>query len=100
VALCPSHVIHLEDLPELFQPAARAVPPPSPAEPVPVPTAATVAVAPAASLSRSKDEAERHLISVALKRNGNNRQRAASELGISRMTLYNKLHKYGMMCAS
>lgn len=91
VALCPSHVIHLEDLPELFHHAAP--PAPSPTRPV--------AAAPApASLAKSKDENERHLITDALKRNGNNRQRAASELGISRMTLYNKLHKYGMMCGA
>jgi hypothetical protein len=28
----------------------------------------------------------------------NNRLRAAAELGISRMTLYKKLHRYGLMC--
>jgi DNA-binding protein Fis len=30
-------------------------------------------------------------------RHSNNRLRAAAELGISRMTLYKKLHKYGIM---
>jgi DNA-binding NtrC family response regulator len=85
VALCPSHVIHLEDLPELFhhiQPDPEPARRPGPATP---------------SLVRSKDEAERYCITDALKRNGNNRLRAASELGISRMTLYNKLHKHGLM---
>ena len=33
----------------------------------------------------------------ALRKHGNNRLRAAAELGISRMTLYNKLHKYGLI---
>jgi DNA-binding NtrC family response regulator len=39
------------------------------------------------------------LINQALERNGHNRQRAAADLGISRMTLYKKLHKYGLMGA-
>jgi DNA-binding protein Fis len=30
----------------------------------------------------------------------NNRCRAAAELGISRMALYNKLHKYGLIRSS
>jgi DNA-binding NtrC family response regulator len=33
----------------------------------------------------------------ALVRHRNNRRRAAAELGISRMGLYKKLHKYGLM---
>ena len=40
---------------------------------------------------------EHLLIAQALERNGWNRLRAAAELGISRMTLYKKLHKYGLM---
>ena len=36
-------------------------------------------------------------ISQALEKHGNNRLRTASELGISRMTLYKKLYKYGLM---
>jgi DNA-binding protein Fis len=32
-----------------------------------------------------------------LVRHGNNRLRAAAELGVSRMTLYKKLHKFGLM---
>lgn len=88
VALCPSHVIHLDDLPELFH---HLQPDPEPAR---RPETATP------SLVRSKDEAERYCITDALRRNGNNRLRAASELGISRMTLYNKLHKYGLICGA
>ena len=41
-----------------------------------------------------KAEVEMRRITEALTRHGNNRRRAAAELGISRMTLYNKLHKY------
>ncbi len=33
----------------------------------------------------------------ALEKHQNNRQRAAAELGISRMSFYNKLHKYGLI---
>ena len=36
-------------------------------------------------------------ISEALARNKNNRLKAAAELGISRMTLYNKMHRYGLI---
>ena len=36
-------------------------------------------------------------IAQALEKHGNNRLRTASELGISRMTLYKKLYKYGLM---
>jgi transcriptional regulator with PAS, ATPase and Fis domain len=43
---------------------------------------------------------ERVQITAALERNGNNRLRAAAELGISRMTLYKKLHKLGLMAAT
>jgi transcriptional regulator of acetoin/glycerol metabolism len=32
----------------------------------------------------------------ALSNHANNRSRAARELGISRVTLYKKLHKYGL----
>ena len=36
-------------------------------------------------------------IQEALGKHLNNRRRAAAELGISRMGLYKKLHKYGLM---
>jgi DNA-binding NtrC family response regulator len=52
---------------------------------------------PRSTLAESKDRAELSLITEALERNGHNRLRAAAELGISRMTLYKKLHKYGLM---
>jgi DNA-binding NtrC family response regulator len=51
------------------------------------------------ALAKSKDRAELSLITQALERHGHNRLRAAAELGISRMTLYKKLHKYGLMGA-
>jgi two-component system response regulator HydG len=78
VALCPGQEIQLEDLPETIRP---------------------LGVAPAAegTLSQTKEEAESARISEALEKHGNNRLRAAAELGISRMTLYKKLHKYGLL---
>lgn len=50
-----------------------------------------------ATLAEAKREAEFHRITQALQRNANNRLRTASELGISRMTLYKKLYKYGII---
>ncbi len=51
------------------------------------------------TLAESKDQTERAVITEALERNSHNRLRAAADLGISRMTLYKKLHKYGLMGA-
>jgi two-component system response regulator HydG len=50
-----------------------------------------------APLLRSREEAEISQIKGALQKHGNNRLRAAEELGISRMGLYKKLHKYGLI---
>ena len=51
------------------------------------------------TLAESKERAEVSIITQVLERHGQNRLRAAAELGISRMTLYKKLHKYGLMGA-
>jgi two-component system response regulator HydG len=51
------------------------------------------------TLAESRERTELWRIIEALERNGRNRLRAAAELGISRMTLYKKLHKYGLMGA-
>ena len=93
VTLCPGAEIRIEDLPDsvrksrpflngnhLAHPSLHANP----------------------SLGRStlaqiKREAELARITEALEKHSNNRLRAASELGISRMTLYKKLYKYGLM---
>jgi transcriptional regulator with PAS, ATPase and Fis domain len=50
-----------------------------------------------ATLSQSLREAEVGRIREALRRHGDNRLRAAAELGISQMGLYKKVHKYGLM---
>jgi DNA-binding NtrC family response regulator len=52
------------------------------------------------SLSQSIDAVERNVIQKALERHGNSRARAAESLGISRVTLYKKMKKYGLMPSS
>jgi DNA-binding NtrC family response regulator len=84
VALSDGPIIRLENLPEGFQ------------DPEPVVSLKLPQAMSPSTLAQSKEQAERARISQALERNGNNRLRAAAELGISRMTLYNKLHKLGL----
>jgi DNA-binding NtrC family response regulator len=94
VVLSIGREIQLDDLPDQFTQSGTV--PTSPAASrqmvrhlpasVPVPT-----------LARTKDDAELVRITDALQRHRNNRLRAAEELGISRMTLYKKLHKHGLM---
>ncbi len=92
VALCPGTEVQLDDLPEaLRQPAGGA-------EPAPAVLSFTEAAS--GTLTQAKEEAEAARIAAALERNNNNRLRAAAELGISRMTLYKKLHRYGLMGVS
>jgi DNA-binding NtrC family response regulator len=110
VALCHGHVLGLEDLPEFLQrpaapPGASSASAGVKALPAVVcPTTDTALsgreAAPLtarATLAESKDQVERAVITEALLRNGHNRLRAAADLGISRMTLYKKLHKYGLV---
>ena len=44
----------------------------------------------------SLDEVEKQLIINALKNHGDNRTKAAAQLGISRRTLHRKLNEYGL----
>jgi two-component system response regulator PilR (NtrC family) len=88
VALSAGPVLTAADLPEAVRtPAAPAAPPPVPAVTEP-PESQT--------LSQAKEAAEMDQIRRALEKHGNNRLRAAAELGISRMGLYKKLAKYKM----
>jgi two-component system, NtrC family, response regulator HydG len=90
VTLCPGTEIHIGDLP----PAVRTPP---------VSTAMVGAVpvfSPSAVGSPSKEEIELATIRRALQRNRYNRLRTAADLGISRMTLYKKLHQYGLITPS
>jgi DNA-binding NtrC family response regulator len=52
---------------------------------------------PGDSLHEQRDQAERSVIHRALISNGFNRTRAADALGISRVTLYKKMRKYGLL---
>ncbi|HTU92917.1 MAG TPA: sigma 54-interacting transcriptional regulator, partial [Gemmataceae bacterium] len=49
------------------------------------------------SLNQAKEAAEIQRIIQALKKHSNNRLRVAAELGISRMGLYKKLRRYGLL---
>jgi DNA-binding NtrC family response regulator len=94
VTLCDGHRIELDDLPDPVRAVELARPAearhesqsPAPAE-----------MAMAGTLSQSKQVAEITRIRDALRKHADNRLRAAAELGISRVTLYKKLHKYGLM---
>jgi two-component system response regulator HydG len=94
-ALCLGPDVLLADLPEALRcppPSAAAVEPRM-QHPAPVLAREPVCL----TLSQSKAEAEMLRITEALRKHGNNRLRAAAELGISRMGLYKKLHKYGLL---
>ena len=54
------------------------------------------AAAAGTSLRCDREAAERGLIRRALADHGHSRVRAAEELGISRVTLYKKMKKYGL----
>lgn len=51
----------------------------------------------AATLNRQISLTEREIIEQTLLKNNFSRTNSAKELGISRVTLYNKMKKYGMM---
>jgi DNA-binding NtrC family response regulator len=92
VALCPGPLVGLRDLPEAVR-AGGAVP----ADAGPPVSPSAVAAAWPVTLRQSKAEVEVRRISEALRKHDNNRRRAAAELGISRMGLYKKLRKYGLL---
>jgi DNA-binding NtrC family response regulator len=52
------------------------------------------------TLLHNREVLERNVIQRALEKNGYSRARAASALGISRVTLYKKMKKYGLMNGS
>ena len=93
VALSAGPEVQLRDLPEsirlnIGQPNVLSMR----AEPI-APTSGISA----GSLNEAKEEAEIRRILQALQKHNNNRLRAAAELGISRMGLYKKLHRYGLI---
>jgi two-component system response regulator HydG len=88
VVLCPGDTIRIDDLPDEIVAAG----PLESADP-----AGVVASGPSPAPPRgTRREVELAMITDALRRHMNNKVRAAAELGISRMTLYNKLQKFGL----
>jgi len=91
-AVCPGPQVLLADLPE-----AVRCPLPRVANDSCAPSRPLVPTSSAGTLAQSKANAELLRITQALRKHGNNRVRAAAELGISRMSLYKKLQKYGLL---
>jgi two-component system response regulator HydG len=94
VAICVGPEVRVVDLPESLRghtPAALLVPCP------PQETKPNLVLSAQATLLEIRTAAEVTRIHEALLKHRNNRCRAAHELGISRMALYNKLHKYGLI---
>ena len=87
VTLCKGSQIRTEDLPDAirdFIAETQGKTPPSLFER-------------ASMLSQTRIQAEIGRILQVLEKHSNNRLQAAHELGISRMTLYRKLHRYGLI---
>jgi DNA-binding NtrC family response regulator len=95
VALCPGPEVQPRDLPEAVRTAQSR--PPAPASAWPALAAPAPLPAQPTTLAQTREETEIRRIQEALVKHRNNRRRAAAELGISRMALYKKLHKYGLM---
>jgi DNA-binding NtrC family response regulator len=92
VALAPGPVIQMGDLPDAVT-CSKQVSPRVDA----VDSSPDEGSAPEGTLSQVRAEVEIQRIHAALQKHSNNRLRAAAELGISRMGLYKKLHKYGFI---
>jgi len=91
-ALCRGPDLLVADLPEVVRCHVSEGPP---CPPVPEPESLSQDEGSAnPTLAQTKAQAEVLRITEVLRKNGNNRLRAAAELGISRMGLYKKLHKY------
>jgi transcriptional regulator with PAS, ATPase and Fis domain len=88
VILCSAGEIQADDLPEAIRIRSRVAwdEARDPDSDAPAPRL----------LFQAKQNAEVARIAEALEKHGNNRRRTAAELGISRMALYKKLHKYGL----
>ncbi|MFO0842145.1 MAG: sigma-54 dependent transcriptional regulator [Gemmataceae bacterium] len=94
-ALCLGPEIQVEDLPAPLQ--ANAPGPPAFSTSEGEGYSELCAVAQPTTLALSKQEVEVRRILETLQKHKDNRLRAAAELGISRVALYKKLHKYGLM---
>lgn len=92
VALCAGPLVEMEDLPAAMRGSVS-----EPCSAVAAPSRTDSGVFSAGTLAETKDEAEYLRIAAALRQHNNNRLRAAAALGISRMTLYKKLHRFGLL---
>ena len=88
VALCPGMKIEREDLPTDVLEHSN---------PVETPVINADLANSKATLAEIKGEAEYDRIKQALENNHDNKQKTAKELGISRVTLYKKLRRYGLL---
>jgi two-component system, NtrC family, response regulator AtoC len=93
VALCEGPILQFRDLPESVRPVKAE---PLSAAVAQISQRANSLAAPT-TLMEIRAETELIRINEVLLKHRNNRCRAAAELGISRMALYNKLHKYGLI---
>src|SRR5581483_4752061 len=91
IALCPHTQITPLDLPEAIRNVS-----PAPEHEAPAPATFDQHPRPR-TLNQSKHETEIRRIMEALHKHQNKRSRAAKELGISRVGLYKKLQKYGLL---
>ena len=89
LAFCPGRTIEVRHLPEELRG--------SDADLQRIPNPDAFRVKNGNGLAEARSSAERGRLLQALRRNNNNRSRAARELGVSRVTLYKKLHKYGFV---
>ncbi len=90
VLYCRRGVLSVADLPSSLREAIRGKPR------VEGPTVAEAAEA-ARTLEAQVDLMEQKVIETTLRRHNNHRTATARELGISRVTLYNKMKKFGML---
>jgi DNA-binding NtrC family response regulator len=90
-ALCPSQEVRLSDLPDHLHRPGNDL-----SSILSVRAADSVAHAPTARRPQTLAEIEAVCIEEALRRHRHNRRCAATELGISRVTLYKKMLKYGL----
>ncbi|MGA2266296.1 MAG: sigma-54 dependent transcriptional regulator [Phycisphaerae bacterium] len=94
VVLCRKSLIDVDDLPPVF---ATGAPPIFPIlAPPEAGGSGAGAVAGAKNLRQALKEPEKKLIEAALAASGGNRQAAARQLGINRVTLYKKMKRYGL----
>lgn len=88
VLYCRNGLLRVNDLPSMMRPALADEPP----EHLPE-------ISVRWTLEKRLEDAERQILEEALRRNGYRRQDTARELGISRITLYHKMKKHGLMAS-